>query len=135
MTGTNARPTDGNESDHSSSYLNSPITGHPVTPSIATQAVATAHPGRRGRRPAASKPFSQWTYWCGPHYVPQPAMVKGEFLSEYAEREWEDPYALAEAEYGDEMRMAARLGEGVKDKVAVYSREMPEEMRRALEAA
>ena len=55
----------------------------------------------------------------------RPATTEGEFESTYAEGEWEEEGG---EEYEDEMRAAARTGE------AVYSRDMPEAVRRLMEA-
>ncbi|ELR02767.1 hypothetical protein VC83_04490 [Pseudogymnoascus destructans] len=79
--------TDGNESDHTS-YLNSPISGRPITPSIANQGVVTTIRRRRGRAPASRKAWSQWEYWCGPKYVLKSAQRQGGFKSTYAQGVW-----------------------------------------------
>ncbi|OBT79073.1 hypothetical protein VF21_02454 [Pseudogymnoascus sp. 05NY08] len=119
--------TDGNESDHTS-YLNSPLTGRPITPSIANQTVTTSIRRPRARAPASKKTWTQWEYWCGPKYVLKSAQKGGQFESRYAYEGWEDGSEEVERHYGPEMRSAARARAGV----VVYSREMPEDMREAL---
>ncbi|KAL5347233.1 hypothetical protein ACLOAV_007542 [Pseudogymnoascus australis] len=116
---------DGNESDHSS-YLNSPLTGRPVTPSIATQTISTHPPRRRARAPAGGREWSQWEYWCGPKYVLKSAQLGGE--SAYAAGGWGAGEEEIDGVYGDELRSAARARAGV----VVYGREMPGEMRERL---
>ncbi|OBT94300.2 hypothetical protein VE01_07785 [Pseudogymnoascus verrucosus] len=118
--------TDGNESDHTS-YLNSPLTGRPITPSIANQGITTTIPRRRGRAPASAKTWTQWEYWCGPKYLLKASQRKGKFRSTYAQG-WRGGEEEVERVYGGEMRSAARAKAGV----VVYSREMPQEMREAL---
>ncbi|OBT65592.1 hypothetical protein VE03_05512 [Pseudogymnoascus sp. 23342-1-I1] len=133
---------DGSESDHSS-YLNSPLTGRRVTPSIATQTVTSVLPARRrgrppaaGREPAepeltpepeqpAKREWTQWEYWCGPEYVLKSMQLGGE--SAYKGGGWRGGEEELEEGYGDEMRSAARVGGK-----AVYAREMPGEMRGVL---
>jgi len=138
MGGVKLTATDGNESDHSSYLLDS--TGYQVTPSILEQAVeagsAAANNERRAaeRAARAQKKFSQWVYWCGPSFVPKPAIREGDFPARDADFEWQDPYRMLEEEYGDELRRAAKESEGLahEKRVSVYSKEMPEELRRSL---
>ncbi|KFY34810.1 hypothetical protein V494_06444, partial [Pseudogymnoascus sp. VKM F-4513 (FW-928)] len=71
---------DGNESDRTS-YLNSPLTGRPITPSIAFQTVSDTLPRRRARAPRSTKPWTQWEYWCKPGYKLKSALRRGEVES------------------------------------------------------
>jgi hypothetical protein len=130
--------TDGNESDHFSYLLDS--TGYQVTPSILEQAVesgsAAANNERRAAQRAAraQKKFSQWVYWCGPGFVPRLAIREGDFPARDADFKWQDPYQMLDEEYGDELRRAAKESDGLapEKRVRVYSKDMPEELKRSL---